>query len=306
MKGRFFSLKSCESVPAIQKAKTRTVLSSKTHKGFTLVELLVVISIIALLLGILMPSLNRARGQARKIVCKSRMRQWALASFNYAASFSSSPFPYFGDRCLPPYTNTNEFEPWWWQTLAPYLGTNVKNNNSSNYTQDPLYLMDIRKCPSGKKEKVSASFDLDPWTCWIGVNWGQGNRAGGVFPQPIAAPFFWKQYVYRFDNAQLSVAKVKNPSQALMFIDARTQYVYNLTEFPLTSDINGDGIPDSARYASTTGLGVPYNGAQAGIHEGGCNVTLLDGHIEYLKRDNLFDVDQAGDPLHTFWKFNAR
>ena len=51
--------------------------------GFTLIELLVVIAMIALLLGILLPSLGRAREQARKIACLSNMRQMGVAVSAY-------------------------------------------------------------------------------------------------------------------------------------------------------------------------------------------------------------------------------
>jgi len=55
----------------------------KRKPGFTLIELLVVIAIIALLLGILLPSLGRAREQARKIACLSNMRQMGVAVSAY-------------------------------------------------------------------------------------------------------------------------------------------------------------------------------------------------------------------------------
>ncbi len=58
------------------------------EKRFTLIELLVVVGIIAILAGLLLPSLNKARNLAQGIACQNNIRQVSLCNFNYANDFS--------------------------------------------------------------------------------------------------------------------------------------------------------------------------------------------------------------------------
>ena len=64
-------------------------------RGFTLVELLVVISIIALLLSILMPALSKIRKQAKSVICQSNLDQWGKIFLMYANDNDG----YFSDGC---------------------------------------------------------------------------------------------------------------------------------------------------------------------------------------------------------------
>lgn len=62
----------------------------QNRRAFTLIELLVVIAIIALLMSILMPSLQRVRKQARTVVCQTNLRQWTLYFHMYTDEYNGS------------------------------------------------------------------------------------------------------------------------------------------------------------------------------------------------------------------------
>lgn len=77
-------------------------MTSTPRDGFTLVELLVVVAIVALLMAILLPSLPRARYVTRLAVCASNLRQVAVGSTTYAIAHAGQ------------YPNGPALNPRWW------------------------------------------------------------------------------------------------------------------------------------------------------------------------------------------------
>jgi prepilin-type N-terminal cleavage/methylation domain-containing protein len=109
----------------------------KRTKGFTLVELLVVIGIITILISMLLPALTRARDQANTVSCQSNERQFYNMVLLYAQDNGGTVIPcvsFFPDPNKLGTTGTDVFgtgsveEDWW---TAPLLGAEMNRNNQS-------------------------------------------------------------------------------------------------------------------------------------------------------------------------------
>jgi prepilin-type N-terminal cleavage/methylation domain-containing protein/prepilin-type processing-associated H-X9-DG protein len=154
----------------------RIIMSKRSGFGFTLVELLVVISIIALLMGVLLPALSRAREQGKRAACLYYQRQLTTAWMMYADDNSdkivNGDAEEYGDwetssgaYACPPTTGSPNHcreKPW---VLRDWDGTLTLAQRKNQITNGALfrYVKDIKayKCPRANADETRSFSTVD-------------------------------------------------------------------------------------------------------------------------------------------------
>jgi prepilin-type N-terminal cleavage/methylation domain-containing protein len=117
--------------------------------GFTLVELLVVLSVIGILLGMLLPAVQQARESASRIACANNLKQIGLAMHHYHDLYQALPPSRLGDNgpswavLILPYLEQDNLYRNWDLSLSYYEQTDV-----ARLTSIPIYFCPSRRLSS--------------------------------------------------------------------------------------------------------------------------------------------------------------
>jgi prepilin-type N-terminal cleavage/methylation domain-containing protein/prepilin-type processing-associated H-X9-DG protein len=235
----------------------------RVRKGFTLIELLVVIAIIAVLIGLLLPAVQKVRGAAARASCQNNLKQIGLALANHESA--KGYFPGLGD-------------------LAPY-----------GLTLDYTYAFSPLACllPYVEQDNLNHLVDFSQ-PAIVGNAW-----TGGINPvQDAAAQTVIRMYLCPSDPQTPLFPQTSSARTPNAFVTAGSNYVVNTG----TGTVGG-GAPPQVNYdAEHPTDGVFWYGSRTGFKDltDGSSNTLLVSETLLGTNTNTTSPPPPGGPLRDY------
>jgi len=244
-------------------------------RAFTLIELLVVIAVIAILMAILMPALNLARDQGRKMVCSNNLHSIALANQLYATNYDD-----WGVPCR--YISKHGTYVW---TASPEFRKYIGYEGAEEVPDLSLYQTPKKyKCPSDKQKAWLHAYDIE-----------SGNEGGTLVSYGFNIEDWYPSvgspsWTAAMELTMLSykMSSVKQPAQKLHFNEAHDWW----------SKWRGANYIDGWDVLGQLGTVNDYKAAGCGgptmyRHNESANLAFYDGHVECWHKTKLWIPEHA-------------
>jgi prepilin-type N-terminal cleavage/methylation domain-containing protein/prepilin-type processing-associated H-X9-DG protein len=296
-----------------------------TRRGFTLVELLVVIGIIALLISMLLPALQQARRQANTVKCASSLRQVGLAMALYAGEFKGKlpvavhdagnwRLP-LGDITGDGAVNANDHRRWY-DLIAPYV-----NKAQLGKYSDIVKLREssiIWGCPEWDR-KIFSGDDVRPGygMSYYGRKFFQGTSvkslytdyayitsgATGSAQNPVGnARGLYMTATQWADKKSAEVGYVIDSMTHIVNVPGFSSYTYSFVQAggwqpgPGSSDSLLNTNAGKAFYVDASRHLKPGSTRQQQENQRGMNMLFLDGHVSPVNVKEAWTAITGKDP----------